>query len=48
MNGRYSWRCWCQDCRSKRRMGVIVALAILTALVVGFTTAGWNYYGGWQ
>ena len=46
--GHYSWRCWCQDCRKTRRMGVIVALALLTAFVVGITTAGWNFYGGWQ
>ena len=44
----YSWTCWCDRCRSKRRVGVIVTLSLITAFVVGLTTAGWNYYGGWK
>ena len=43
-HGDYSWRCWCDACCRTRRNGLIVGLSLLTAFVVGITTAGWNWY----
>lgn len=45
---RYMWKCWCRSCCITRRNGIIVALGLLTGLVIGITTASWNYYGGWK